>query len=218
MSLTNIQLPDFVIADLYRQSLIQPLPADHMPREASAGSQSQPQAMPKQETPPVAEVQPVAEPVVNKPKEERVAVKEPPAPAVNTGSPAYKILGNNKQQIAVVVNAPNDVFVPEAELQFLTKMLGACKLNMADVAIVNHATADVAIDRLKQQLQPRFVLLFGVEPATIQLPISFPAFKEQAYAGTTYLFTPALDQLNLETENAKVQKRQLWDCLKRMFL
>jgi hypothetical protein len=201
MSLTNIQLPDFVIADLYRQSLIEP-----------EGP------MPRREVPLVAEVQPLAEPVANKPKEKPVPVKEAPAPVKSTELPAYKILGNNKQQITVVVNCPNDVFVPEAELQFLTKMLGACKLNMADVAIVNHATAAVAIDRLKQQLQPRFVLLLGVEPSTIQLPISFPTFKEQAYAGTTYLFTPALDQLNQETDNAKVQKRQLWDCLKRMFL
>jgi hypothetical protein len=223
MSLTNIQLPDFVIADLYRKSLVQPSVIDQVPLEASVVAESLPQAMPegpvpRRETPPVAELQPIAEPVVNKPKQESVPVKEPPVPATNAGSAAYKILGNNKQQIAVVVNAPNDVFVPEAELQFLTKMLGACKLNMADVAIVNHATAEVAIDRLKQQLQPRFVLLLGVEPATIQLPISFPAFKEQAYAGTTYLFTPALGLLNQETDSAKVQKRQLWDCLKRMFL
>lgn len=130
----------------------------------------------------------------------------------------YKTLGNNKQQISVVVNCPNDVYVPEADLAFLTKMLGACKLNMADVAIVNHATAPVAIDKLKAQLQPKSLLLFGVEPGEIQLPISFPQFKEQPYAGTTYLFTPSLTQLNLETEEAKLLKRKLWDCLKRMFL
>jgi hypothetical protein len=110
------------------------------------------------------------------------------------------------------------VFVPEADLQFLTKMLGACKLNMADVAIINHATAPVAIDQLKVQLQPKSLLLFGVEPADIQLPISFPPFKEQAYAGTTYLFTPSLTALNQETEEAKLLKRKLWECLKRMFL
>ena len=89
---------------------------------------------------------------------------------------------------------------------------------MADVAIVNYATAPIAIDKLKAQLQPRSLLLFGVEPGEIQLPISFPAFKEQPYAGTTYLFTPSLRQLNQETESAKLLKRQLWDCLKRMFL
>jgi hypothetical protein len=110
------------------------------------------------------------------------------------------------------------VFVPESDLQFLTKMLSACKLNLADVAIVNHATSEVAIDQLKEQLRPLHVLLFGVEPTTIRLPISFPAFKEQAYAGTTYLFAPGLAQLNQETEEAKLTKRKLWDCLKRMFV
>lgn len=205
MSLTNITLPDFVIADLYRQSLIQPSAAEGFPQPLPEGP------MPPRKAAIVTEVQPVMEPVVSEP----VATH---TPEKITEPAAYKILGNNKQQIAVVVNCPDDVFVPEADLQFLTKMLGACKLNMADVAIVNHATAAVAIDRLKQQLQPRFVLLFGVEPAVIQLPISFPPFKEQAYAGATYLFTPALGQLNLETEDAKGLKRKLWDCLKRMFL
>jgi hypothetical protein len=192
MSLTNINLPGFVIADLYRNSLIQP----------EVG------ALPQREAPPVVEQHPIApvkEPVTTQPVK-----KEEPV--------AYKILGNNKQQISVVVNCPNDVFVPEADLQFLTKMLGACKLNMADVAIVNYATAPIAIDKLKTQLQPRSLLLFGVEPGDIQLPINFPPFKEQPYAGTTYLFTPSLSQLNQETEEAKLLKRKLWDCLKRMFL
>ena len=157
----------------------------------------------------------VANPKTLAPPPEPATVTQP----VQQSEPVtYKTLGNNKQQITVVVNCPNDVYVPEADLQFLTKMLGACKLNMADVAIVNYASAPIAIDRLKTQLQPKSLLLFGVEPGDIQLPISFPAFKEQPYAGTTYLFTPPLSQLNLETEEAKLLKRKLWDCLKRMFL
>ena len=194
MSLTNINLPGFVIADLYRNSLIQP----------EVG------ALPQRAAPPVVEQQPVAKAPVEEAVTTQPVKKEEPV--------AYKILGNNKQQISVVVNCPNDVFVPEADLQFLTKMLGACKLNMADVAIVNYATAPIAIDKLKTQLQPRSLLLFGVEPGDIQLPINFPPFKEQPYAGTTYLFTPSLSQLNQETEEAKLLKRKLWDCLKRMFL
>ncbi|THU39796.1 hypothetical protein FAM09_07825 [Niastella caeni] len=201
MSLTNIKLPDFVIADLYRQTLIEP---------EGPISRSEPHI--------VAEQQPVTKTPVAESVAETPPVKEPP-PAKTAEQPvAYKILGNNKKQITVVVNCPNDVFVPEADLQFLTKMLGACKLNMADVAIVNHATTAIAIERIKMQLQPKYLLLFGVEPGVIQLPISFPPFKEQAYAGTTYLYTPSLGQLNLETEEAKGMKRKLWDCLKRMFL
>ena len=200
MSLTNINLPGFVIAELYRNSLIQPEEGAMPKQEVAANT--------KTLTPPPMEGaggRP-AEPVT---MSQLVQQSEPVV---------YKTLGNNKQQITVVVNCPNDVYVPEADLQFLTKMLGACKLNMADVAIVNYASAPIAIDRLKTQLQPKSLLLFGVEPGDIQLPISFPAFKEQPYAGTTYLFTPPLSQLNLETEEAKLLKRKLWDCLKRMFL
>jgi hypothetical protein len=198
--------------------LIQPSAADHVPREAPVVAQSLPKAMPS-----AAEGLPKALPEGEAlegdegmpPVTEPVAVTKP----VKQEEPVtYKTLGNNKQQITVVVNCPNDVYVPEADLAFLTKMLGACKLNMADVAIVNYATASIAIDRLKTQLQPKSLLLLGVEPGDIQLPISFPPFKEQPYAGTTYLFTPALSQLNQETEEAKLLKRQLWDCLKRMFL
>ncbi|OQP65316.1 hypothetical protein A3860_16745 [Niastella vici] len=215
MSLTNIKLPGFVIADLYRNSLIQPSASDF-----EGVPQAMPQNyLPQQEAPVVAEPEPQpvieAKPVIKTPVAEPLIEKTPPKQAA---LPPYKILGNNKKQIVVVVNYPGDVFVPESDLLFLTKMLDACKLNMADVAIVNHATAAVQIDRLKIQLQPKFLLLFGVEPDIIQLPINFPSYKEQPYAGTTYLFTPALSDLNQETDQAKGLKRKLWDCLKRMFL
>ncbi|WP_133053871.1 hypothetical protein [Niastella yeongjuensis] len=198
--MTNINLPGFVIADLYRNSLMQPEVA------ASGGS---PKAMQEDSPLPQQEKAYTPPPIMEEAGGQPVKQEEPVV---------YKTLGNNKQQISVVVNCPNDVYVPEADLQFLTKMLGACKLNMADVAIVNYATAPIAIDKLKAQLQPKSLLLFGVEPGDIQLPISFPPFKEQPYAGTTYLFTPSLGQLNQETEEAKLLKRKLWDCLKRMFL
>jgi hypothetical protein len=204
MSLSNIKLPGFVIADLYRTSLIQPAAADGY--------------VPRQEIQEAAEPEPVrvaTQPVARTPQPEPVIETAPAKPADLT---PYKILGNNKKQITVVVNCPQDVFVAEGDLAFLTKMLDACKLNMADVAIVNHATAAVNIEKVKTQLQPKYVLLFGVEPDVIHLPINFPSFKEQPYAGTTYLFTPALSQLNQDTDVAKGLKKKLWECLKRMFL
>ncbi|HEY8897315.1 MAG TPA: hypothetical protein VIM79_20970 [Niastella sp.] len=204
MSLSNIKLPGFVIADLYRTTLIQPTAADGF--------------VPLQNYQEPAEPEPVkvaAQPVAKTAQPEPVIEKAPPKPVDTT---PYRILGNNKKQITVVVNCPQDVFVPEGDLQFLTKMLDACKLNMADVAIVNHATAAVNIEKVKAQLQPKFLLLFGVEPDEIHLPINFPSYKEQPYAGTTYLFTPALSQLNGDTDVAKGLKKKLWECLKRMFL
>lgn len=204
MSLSNIKLPGFVIADLYRTSLIQPTAADGF--------------VPLQDYQELAEPEPVkvaTQPVAKTQQPEPVIETAPPKPVDTT---PYKILGNNKKQITVVVNCSQDVFVPEGDLQFLTKMLDACKLNMADVAIVNHATAPVNIEKVKAQLQPKYLLLFGVEPDEIHLPINFPSYKEQPYAGTTYLFTPALSALNGDTDVAKGLKKKLWECLKRMFL
>src|SRR5687767_4210449 len=126
MSLSNIKLPGFVIADLYRNSLIEP-----------EGF------LPRQETQVTAEPEPVRveqQPVAKTPAPEPVVANTTPKTA---DAAPYKILGNNKKYITVVVNCPQDVFVPEADLLFLTKMLDACKLNMADVAIINHATAAV---------------------------------------------------------------------------
>jgi hypothetical protein len=207
MSLTNIKLPDLVIADLYRLSLVQDTESAVAVRQAETPANLQ-------DASPVPEQQPS----VSRPTTAGVSQQPIQQPPATKGGGAYKVLGNNKRNISVVVDFPSEVFVPESDLQFLTKMLSACKLNLADVAIVNHATSEVAIDQLKEQLRPLHVLLFGVEPTTIRLPISFPAFKEQAYAGTTYLFAPGLAQLNQETEEAKLTKRKLWDCLKRMFV
>lgn len=138
-------------------------------------------------------------------------VKSPEAPA------AYKFLGKNLQRVAIIVHSPGEAFLAEEPLQLLTKMLGACKLNLGDVAIVNHATAPVNMNTLIAQLQPQKTLLFGVDPSATGLPLTFPAFKEQEYAGCTYLLAPSLPELDLPTEEGKQSKAKLWACLKKLF-
>ncbi len=141
---------------------------------------------------------------------------QPAAPVVKPTA-AYKFLGKNQQHVAIIVRSPGEAFLPEPHLQLLTKMLSACKLNLGDVAIVNDASRQVEINQLKDQLFPKQVLLFGISPEETGLPLSFPMFKAQEYAGTTYLYTPSLDELNQETEEGKLLKRKLWDNLKMMF-
>ena len=90
-------------------------------------------------------------------------------------------------------------------------------MTLADVAIVNQATEPVAVAALRQQLSPTTILLFGLEPTAIRLPINFPFFKIQPYDQCTYLSVPALDQLTSETEESKLLKSKLWVCLKTLF-
>jgi hypothetical protein len=134
-------------------------------------------------------------------------------PASNT----VKFLGNNLKKIVIVVRHPADVFLPERHLEFLTKILAACKLNIGDVGIVNEGFKSVDINTLKQQLRPNHIILFGIDPTEINLPLNFPHFKLQNYANTTYLSVPSLDLLNAETEEGKLLKTKLWVCLRTMF-
>lgn len=129
----------------------------------------------------------------------------------------FKFLGNNEQHIVIIVQFQEETFLPDPHLQFLTKMLEACKLNLGDVAIVNHARTEVDMEKIKEQLNPSQVLLFGVEPVAVKLPLNFPQFKEQAFAGCTYLYTPALELLNHESEEGKLLKSKLWVCLRKLF-
>lgn len=140
-----------------------------------------------------------------------------PQPGDTATSAPYKTLGNHRRNITILVNAPGSPFLPDNQLSFLTKILEACRLNMGDVAIVNHASAPVNITALRAQLQPSVILLFGLEPTTIRLPINFPVFKLQPYDQCTYLSAPALDLLVQTSEESKLLKSKLWLCLKSIF-
>ena len=134
-----------------------------------------------------------------------------------TAQSSYKFLGNNRRKITIVVSSPGIAFLPDDQLNVLTRMLEACKMNVGDVAILNHAAAPVIIAPLKQQLQPEFILLFGPRPPDIGLPMDFPVFKIQAYDQCTYLTAPSLEELVQPGDEGRLLKSKLWVCLKTLF-
>ena len=200
MSLNNIKLQDILLAELYKDTLISISSSDGAstiyPRPAAPAQPSPP--------PPAAVI--TSPPVIPSP------AKAPAPPA--TG---YKFLGNNRRKITILVQSPNTAFLPDDQLTFLTKILEACQMNIGDVAIVNHAHTPVVITELRQQLQSSIILLFGVDPIAIRLPIRFPVFKTQAYDSCTYLSAPALEELVPATHEGKLLKSKLWVCLKTLF-
>ncbi len=168
MGFNTVQLPGFVIADLYKKSLI-----------GAAGME-----------------------------EARVTTQL---------AEGYSYLGNNEKKISIVVRSSEVVFLPDAELQLLTKMLEACKINIGDVAIMNQARSTIAISLLKTELEPKVLILFGLEPTAIGLPFNTAIFKIQDYDGCKYLYAPALETLLPATEEAKLLKSKLWVCLRSLF-
>ena len=216
MSLNTIQLQDFIVGELYKDTLR--VSSDGAPAGRPAATAAQTTALPQTTPPP----QPIPAPPQTTPPPQPI-----PAPPQTTPAPQpipappqttpYKILGNHRRKITILVNAPGSPFLPDNQLSFLTKILEACRLNMGDVAIVNHASAPVNITALRAQLQPTVILLFGLEPTTIRLPINFPVFKLQSYDQCTYLSAPALDLLVQTSEESKLLKSKLWLCLKSLF-
>jgi len=129
----------------------------------------------------------------------------------------YSFLGNNNKNIALLVNFTQAPVIPDLHLQFLSRMLEACKLNLGDVAILNQGQQSLDIKQLKDQLHPSSLVLFGVKSADIGLPLNFPLFKPQVYDGITYLNVPGLELLNQDTEDGKLLKSKLWVCLRQLF-
>ncbi|RYY99133.1 MAG: hypothetical protein EOO11_05920 [Chitinophagaceae bacterium] len=137
------------------------------------------------------------------------AAKQAPAPAVATA-----FLGQNQKGILVVTADPAAAYLADADLVFLTNVLGACNLGLADVAIVNWAHLDSpGGDALSAELAAKQVLLFGVTPDAFGLPVVFPPFQVQALAGRTYMQAPPLAAISADIS----QKKALWMALKKMF-
>jgi len=171
MAFEDVILPDFVIADLYRNTLIESL----------------------------------NETVVNTKSNKEIQTEK------------IRFLGDNKKNITIVVNDEKAVFIEEDKLQLLTNLLAACKLNNADVAIVNVSNTDYKYKQIKAELQPANLLLFGVNAKTFELPLVFEEYKLKNYDNCQILIAADLNNLIGATNEVKMEKSKLWFCLKQMF-
>jgi hypothetical protein len=136
-------------------------------------------------------------------------------PAAAAFTPPATHLGGNKKNIVIVVASELKVFPVEGELAFLTNILAACKLSLADVAVLHRKEGAAALTYadLSREFSSRVVLLFAVSPAEIDLPFHFPPFQVQEFDGCTYLAAPSLKEI----EGQKAVKQKLWACLKTIF-
>jgi len=128
--------------------------------------------------------------------------------------PNLKYLGNNQNNILVVVSYNEAVHLPDEELNFLTNMLTACKLNLGDVVIINkNNLKEESYKDLLARFKSRIVFLFGVEPFAFGLPVSFPHYQVQTVTNCTFLYTPSLE----EQRTDPLLKSKLWVSLRNIF-
>jgi len=144
-------------------------------------------------------------------------IEESPAPVeqlVDTGA-AIAFLGNHEKRVTILVHSPESAYLPDESLAFLLDILSACKLSMADIALLNLAKETSITDQnIEEKLGPLKVLLFGIDPLSIGMPLQFPHYQVQSFSNRVYLGAPPLDLLR----SNKDEKLKLWTCLKKIFL
>ena len=213
MNLDKIELPDFIIANLFTDNLV--ITTDIKQKESGVNT-----------IPPVKIVAPiqnistveVAKPTI--PVIEEVKKSEPiivaEKPLVFT-PPKELFLGNNLKNVTILVKDNESVYLREEWLQFLTNILGACKLNIGDVAIIIQAHNKINFTDILTATSPRHLILFDVNCKEINLSFIIPNYQVQNYNNTTFLLAPSLSAMLGTSDEVKVEKTKLWTSLKKMF-
>lgn len=123
-------------------------------------------------------------------------------------------LGDNIKRITILVDDKEAIYLADDQLSFLLGILTACKLTMADVAVINLDKNKLCTYKeISNTLKPEKVLLFGLSPDTVGLPLQFPHYQIQHFNNQVYLSSASLLQLQAD----KAEKMKLWNCLKKIF-
>lgn len=194
MSFKDLNISAFTLTDLYKSSLV-----------SLEEERNNPKLEPVEKVTAPKKVKPEVEAKLEQPKQ---ATEEPRVP---------RYLGEHKRKVSLLVRFEKDTHISDAALEMLSKMLGACKLNLGDVAIINTSKQELTIGDIKKSMLPQVVMLFGQDQQKLALPFVFPDFKIQVHNQVTYLSAPDLGYLATNDPAVKELKMKLWNNLKTIF-
>lgn len=169
-------------------------------KEISPREESSPQAVPQEASPRIA------------PQEtfHRTAPEE----ASPRADKLFHYLGENRRFILILVNYPEEKYLPEAEKAYLAKILSAVKLDLEDVALLNYAHYPGSkYAELKDFFAFNSLLLFGVGPNLLQIPGPVLPYHLGLVEGVKIL---AADSTEVFRPDAG-KKKSLWEELKKVF-
>ena len=153
---------------------------------------------------------------VDKPQpEKKKAASVQESEKIESVATTISSLGENNGHILFLVNDANNKFLADDEMKLLSDLLTACKISMADIALVNyHQHPGVSYQTLTKQFQPKKLLIFGVTASELDLPFAIPFFQLQKFQEQLYMISPSLTGFlnNIDL------KKELWTSLKKIFL
>ncbi len=134
-----------------------------------------------------------------------------------TPTQPLKFLGDHLKKIVVLVNDVEAVHLNETDLGLLSSILNACKLTLADIALVNMATQPVSIHEILSTLPSQLVLAFDLTSAQIKIKLPATLYKPVVLGETHILFSSSLRSMQGGDQAAKLEKSKLWNALKLLF-
>lgn len=124
-------------------------------------------------------------------------------------------LGENKKNILFLINNADESYLPDDEMKLLSDLLSACKLSLTDIMLINfYNNKSANYQKLTEQFGSKKILIFGVTTSELQLPFTIPFFQIQQFREQLYLINPSFNEFLTN----KDLKKQLWKCLKKLFL
>jgi hypothetical protein len=134
-----------------------------------------------------------------------------PSKKTTAAKPSITFKGKNKKGVLWLVHEPAHAFLDDADFEFLSQIVSACKMSMDDIALVNLANIQQSVNEVVDALKPSIVLLCGIEYQ--QLPFKLGEYILYPHANRSYFLADSLQDLR----NDKAKKSKLWLALKAMF-
>ncbi|HEX3767477.1 MAG TPA: hypothetical protein VHT72_03835, partial [Puia sp.] len=114
---------------------------------------------------------------------ENVRISKPVAEKTH----AYRFLGENNRSICFLIHYPQGDFLPDDQLEFLKKILAACKLSLNDIALLNIARSAFDMADLRVQLHPQIIFLWGITPESVGLNSGLSDFSISIFDGISII-------------------------------
>jgi hypothetical protein len=144
-------------------------------------------------------------------------VKEPKAEVEAELNLPLKYLGDHSKEIVVVVNDPASVYLNEPDFILLTSILNACRLTIADIALINLGNQNATLHQILNKLPSKLVIAFEVDSKALKIKLPTNFYKLTPLGESNLLFSKSLASMQGMDANAKQEKAKLWAVLKQIF-
>ena len=128
-----------------------------------------------------------------------------------------KFLGEHQKKILVLVQDLDAVHLNERAFDLLTSILNACKLTIADIALINLANKNFSLHQILTQVPSDFVLLFDINPTQLKIKLPTKLYTPILLGTTQLLFSNNLSTMQGLDQDSKIEKTKLWTALKIIF-